>query len=112
MIQTPTIIPYNADTPIGQAITHLLRKSALYTMRGLDVETVDEHGGRQLEFRGHWHPSDGEATLLLFAESLAGRSGIIMRHALEEVDAASARAMAEAVMIAAGLHGQTMVIVP
>jgi hypothetical protein len=60
-------------------------------------------------FDGRWSPSDGEASLLLFAESLAGRADMVLGYVLEEVDARSARAMAEAVLIAANLRATTIV---
>lgn len=104
-----TVIPYNATTKAGKAITHLVMKSRLHYLRGLHVETTDEFGGRMLVQRGP-EPSNGEASLLLFAESLAGRGAVTLAWAIEDVDQGSARAMAEAVMIAAGLHGQTAVI--
>jgi hypothetical protein len=111
---TTTVVPYNATTPNGRAITHILTKSALADVGdGLEVK---EHtgGGRSLIVRPPLadHPSAGEATLLLIVESFAGQSPVVLGFALEDIDQRSQRAVAEAVLIASGLRGAVAIEVP
>lgn len=117
MTMDPTV-SFNATTPHGRAILHVLEKSAL-------ARTLVDHGGHGIELRRGdrgdctlvVHPSfaawcsDGESQLLLFIESLNGQSPVVLRYALD-VDQPSQRAMAEAMFIAAGIEATTIVGVP
>lgn len=111
---TATLVPYNATTPNGRAITHILTKSALADVD--DGIEVKEHpnGGRSLIVHPQFAAwcSQGEGTLLLIVESFAGRSPVVLGFALEDIDQRSQRAVVEAVLIASGLHGTVAVEVP
>lgn len=109
-----TIVSYNATTPNGRAITHLLEKSALADItEGIEVK---EHsvGGRTLIVHPQFSArcSQGEAVLLLLVESFAGQSPVVLGFVLEDIDQRSQRAFAEAVVIASGMRGSLTIGVP
>ena len=111
MTLQPTVA-FNATTPHGRAILHVLEKSALAQTLGQDTGIALRQDGDARYL--HVDPtfaawcSDGEAQLLLFVESLNGQSPVVLRFALD-VDDASQRAMAEALFIAAGIEATTIV---
>lgn len=104
-----TVVHYNAKDYAGRAIEHLLEKSALADIQhGLEVRSHTD-GGRTLIV----HPSfdswasDGERTLMVAVESLAGAGFVNLRWLLDGLDERSKRAFAEAVLIAGGFRGAT-----
>jgi hypothetical protein len=100
-----TLIHYNVRDAAGRAITHVLEKSALAGRAGLEVRDVGG-GGRTLIV----HPqlsavvSEGEASLLLAIESIAGQGNVNIFWLLDGIDEPSRRAIAEAVFIASGFE--------
>lgn len=104
-------IHFNATTPAGRGILHLLSKTALADVQeGIELKEL-AGGGRSLVV----HPqredmlSDGEKSLLLAVESLAGQARVVLLWLLADVDDRSKRAIAEAVLIAGGFRGLTYV---
>lgn len=108
---TTSLIHYNVRNNDGRAIQHLLEKSALADIT--DGMEIREHsgGGRTLIV----HPqlasrvSDGEGSLFVILESIAGQGQVNLLWALEQIDERSRRAVAEAVFIAGGFRGATVV---
>lgn len=112
-----TVLSYNAGTPAGRAITHLLEKSALAdVVDGMEVRTVGDpaQGGRSLVIHPQFEAwcSAGEGALMSLVHAFATDESVRIRSALEDVDQRSQRAIAEAVMIASNLPGFTLVQVP
>lgn len=111
---TTTIIQFNTNDPAGRAIEHLLEKSALADVS--EHLRVEEHagGGRTVivdpQFSAYC--SVGEASLLLVAESLNSSQKVCLSWILASLDGRSKRAVAEAILIAAGFSGHTMLAVP
>lgn len=106
-----TAVPYNATTPEGRAITHLLEKSALArVIEGIEVKELSG-GGRTLVVHPQFAAvaSNGELSLLLAVESIAGLSNVNLSWLLADIDEGSKRAVAEAVLIAGGFRGLTYV---
>jgi hypothetical protein len=108
-----TLVHYNVKDNAGRAIEHVLNKSALAEIGdGLELRKYPD-GGRTLIV----HPqlsarvSDGEASLLLAVESLAGQGNVNLLWLLNGLDERSKRAIAEGVFIAGGFRGLTMVSV-
>jgi hypothetical protein len=108
-----TLVHFNVKDNAGRAIIHLRAKSALADIdEGLETREYPG-GGRTLIVHPQLsvHISEGEAALLLAAESLAGASNVNLFWLLDGLDDRSKRAIAEAVFIAAGFSGFTMVAV-
>lgn len=106
-------VSFNATTPSGRAILHLLEKSALADADGIDLETLP-FDGRTLylypEFEDH--PSDGEAAIVTFLESLNGQGSVDLRLLIDSLDERNQRVCAEALLIATGFRGATIMSVP
>ena len=109
-----TLVHFNVRDNAGRAIMHVLEKSALATEVGDGLE-LREHsgGGRTLIVHPSLsaHVSKGTASLLLTVESLAGQGNVNLLWMLADIDEPSKRAIAEAVFIAGGFRGLTMVAV-
>lgn len=108
-----TMVHFNVKDNAGRAIMHVLEKSALADIGdGLELRQYPD-GGRTLIVHPQLsvHVSKGEASLLLAAESLAGLSNVNLLWLLADLDERSKRAIAEAVFIAGGFRGLTMVSV-
>lgn len=109
-----TEVSFNVHTPNGRAITHLLEKSALSRVaEGLDLAELTG-GGRTLSI----HPtleaycSDGEASLLVVVESLAGTGQRVdLAMVVDQIDDNDSRALGEAILIASGFRGATVLAV-
>lgn len=100
-------IGFNLTTPAGRAVQHLLDRSALAHDRGTgwDLVTHEDNGRSLVIFRSYdAQASDGQAALLLFCESLLGRSPVVVGWVLDAIDAEQKRLVMEAVAIAAGFQ--------
>lgn len=108
------VVHYNVKDPAGRAITHLLEKSALADMQSGIERRELPNGGRTLILHPSFESwaSDGEASLMVAVESLAGDGFVNLRWLLEGIDERSRRAVGEAVLIAGGFRGATMVTIP
>ena len=98
-----TVVHFNVRDYAGRAIEHILAKSALADItEGLELR---EHlgGGRTLIVHPQLaeHVSQGEASLLLTIESLAGEQAVNLRLLLAGIDERCRRAITAAVSIAA-----------
>lgn len=107
-------VSFNATTPSGRAILHLLDKSALADVTdGIELKT-SPFDGRVLVMHPQWEDvcSDGEGALVAFLESLNGQGHVDLRLLIDALDDRSQRACAEALLIATGFRGATIVQVP
>lgn len=99
---------FNTTTPAGRAVQHLLDRSpALRNTReqGWDIAVHDDNG-RSLVVHPQFAAwcSDGEAALLLFAESLLDRTAVRIGWILDTVDEDERHVILEAVAVAAGFE--------
>ena len=109
-----TVVNFNVKDAAGRAIMHVLEKSALADVADGEL-VLHEYGGGGRTLVVHprlsERPSDGEASLLVAIESLAGDGFVNIRWMLAGLDDRSKRAIAEAVFIAGGFRGLTSVAV-
>lgn len=109
-----TLVHFNVNDRDGRAIMHVLEKSALADVQhGFELREYPD-GGRTLIVHPSFSasPSDGEGSLLVAIESLAGQGNVNLHWLLDCIDERSKRAVAEAVFIASGFRGATYVQVP
>jgi hypothetical protein len=100
-----TTIGYNVTTAAGRAITHLLENTCLRHSVGNGLEVRGGGNGRILEVSDRYEDllGDGEGSLLILIESLAGyRARLDLNHLFGSVDSDHAVTVAQAVWMAGG----------